>query len=421
MGKPVWTGDNLWYLLNLPTSELVSKFPQYTEGTIKGKKVYWRKKLMLGEVTMPPRPEDDGKDFSGILRLHNLNPELAKELTEQGFHVGFIRNKYGEIEYTIPLPHAKGKVNHLSDFAPATPANITPSKIEPVSRPYKLLYIFSDAQIDFRRLEDGTLDPIHDERALRVGHQLVKDLQPDEIICLGDTIDLASLSRFQPDSDHFQRTLGPSFQRVHDMYAQFRSDAPNAKIIEVDSNHNTRLKNFVMRFAPNMYGLKQAGSKEKYPVLTYPFLANFAPLNIEWVSGYGAAEYIYGQEYDKPPIVFKHGNSAVNGSTATRESKENPEVNVVRGHTHRMESFYRTNRRGEYIASIIVGAMCRTTGEVPSYHSAVDDLNKVVKYQENWQQSVMVIKDYSGDYQYEHIPIINGKASYNGKEYNGNL
>lgn len=323
-------------------------------------------------------------------------------------------------EWETTTLHSYGhSMNVEETFTPASPANITPTAERPPDRDHKILFVFSDAQIDYRRLPNGELEPIHDERALSVGRLLCADLKPDEIINLGDTIDLAALSRFQPDSDHFHRTLGPSFQRVHDYYAQLRADNPWSKITEVDSNHNTRLKNFMLKYVPSMYGLTRAGAEEgEYPVFTYPFLANLDKLGVEWVSGYGAAEYIYGLEYDTPPIVFKHGTIvATNASTAARESKENPEINVVRGHTHRMETHYRTTRKGHYLASVVCGVMCRTTGEVPSYHSAVDDRGTPVKYQENWQTGVLVIHDYDGNYTFDHIPINNGRAYYNGKEY----
>lgn len=421
MGKQKWQGDDLWHLLNDSLSELIQTYPQYTEGTLKGKRNYWKRKIILGETTMPPKPErqpQGGNDFGDILKLHNMTPELAKEFTEQGFHVGFIKNSEGEIEYTVPLPHARtGKAN-LDEFTPATAARITPTKRKPIERDHKILYVFSDAQIDYRRLPDGELQPIHDERALSVGRLICKDLQPDEIINLGDTVDLAALSRFAPDSDHFHRTLGPSFQRVHDYYAQLRADNPWAKITEVDSNHNTRLKSFVLKYAPAMYGMQRAGEDGEYPVLSYPFLANLGKLGVDWVSGYGAAEYVYGLEHDTPPIIFKHGNSAVsNGSTSAKESKENPEVNVVRGHSHRIETHYRTTRAGNYLASVVCGVMCRTTGEVPGYHSAVDDFGTPVKFQEDWQTGVLIIHDYDGTYQYDHVPIQDGVAFYNGKEY----
>ena len=369
---------------------------------------------------MPPKPEQEPvANFGEILKLHNVSPELATELTEQGFHVGYIKNKDGEIEYTIPLPHAKSGRPNLDDFQPAQPAKITPSRRRPVERNHKTIYVFSDAQIGYRRLEDGSLLPIHDERALEVGRLICKELSPDEIVNLGDTVDLAEFSHFQPDSDHFQRTLGPSFQRAHDYYAQLRADSPWAKITEVDSNHNTRLKKFMMHNSPVMYGVKQAGATEEdYPVFSYPFLVNLGHLGVDWISGYGAAEYVYGAEYDTPPIIFKHGNSVVsNGSTAAKESRENPEVNVVRGHSHRMETVYRTNRAGQYLASIIVGASCKITGEVPSYHSSVDDRGGVVHFQENWQSGVLVIHDFEGEYTFDSIPIRNGRAFYQGKEF----
>jgi hypothetical protein len=306
-------------------------------------------------------------------------------------------------------------------FQPATPAKITPSRRKPIKRDYRVLVAFGDAQVDFRRTDEG-LEPIHDERALRIARMLCMELQPDIIVNLGDTVDLAALSRFKPDSDHFQRTLGPSFQRVHDFYAELRADNPKARIIEVDSNHNTRLKDFALKNAPELYGLRQAGvSANEWPVLSYPHLANLNHVGVEWISGYGAAEFVYGEEYGKPPIVFKHGTTmASSGSTALKESKDNPETHIVRGHGHRIERHTRTNRAGQYLSSIMVGALCRIDGVVPSYHSAVDDRGKPVKTQENWQNSILVIYDYDGDYQFDDIPIRDGIAYYNGFIYNGN-
>jgi hypothetical protein len=65
----------------------------------------------------------------------------------------------------------------------------------------------------------------------------------------------------------------------------------------------------------------------------------------------------------------------------------------------------------------MIGAMAKNTGEVPSYHSGVSDMGEVVRYQENWQQSVLVIRDYAGYYQFDDIAIIDGRAFYNGREY----
>jgi len=416
VGKPVWAGERLYFLLTETIEELHNRYPEYTKNTLKGKKAYWKRKVTNGEIEMPPRPTTE--NFGEVLKLHNLSPDLAKEFTDQGFHVGYIKNKEGEIEYTIPLPRARTNKINIEEFPPAVPARITPSRVKPQERDYKSIYVFSDAQIDYRRQDDGTLEPLHDEKALAVGRLICRDVQPDLIVNLGDMVDLSSLSKFDADSDHFYRTLGPSFQRAHDYYAELRADNPNAQIVEVDSNHNTRLTRFIKNKAPALYGLKRAGKEDEYPVMTYPFLANLGHLGVKWISGYPAAEYPYGEEYGKPPIIFKHGHSVVSGgSTAMKESRENPENHVVRGHSHRQETIWRTTRAGNYLASIVVGVSCRITGEVPGYNTAVSDENKVVKYQENHQQGVLVIKDYDGNYEFTQIPINKGKAFYNGKVY----
>lgn len=321
-------------------------------------------------------------------------------------------------EWDVVTLHSYDHTADGQSFDQATPAKITPSRKKIPERNHKRIFVFSDAQIDYRRLEDNTLSPIHDERVLRISQLICRDFQPDEIVNTGDTADLSALSRFDKDSDHFHRTLGPSFQRIHDMYAEYRANNPQARITEVDSNHNTRLKKYMLNNDNPFYGFRRPGEDDDYPVNTYPYLANLKPLDVQWISGYGNAEYIYGQEYDKPPIVFKHGTSAVsNGSTAHKEL--NSETHVVRGHSHRAESAYRTNRAGEYLASIVVGVSCSIDGDVPGVHSAIDDHNEVVKKKQPWQQGVVLIRDYDGDYTFEHILINDGVAYWDGKRYEG--
>lgn len=320
-------------------------------------------------------------------------------------------------EWTTKLNH--GYVHNEADsviYDQAVPARITPSRRRAPVRDFKSIFVFSDTQIDYRRIEDE-LVPIHDERAMRVARLLCRDIQPEVIVNCGDTMDMAAYSRFKPDSDHFHATIGPSFQRTHDMYAEYRSDNPKARIVEVDSNHNVRPRNWMLQNMPQMYNVKQAGSTEEdYPVMSYAYLANLKHVGVEWISGYGSAEFHYSDD-----LLFRHGTIAVsNGSTAAKVSKLEPEFNVVQGHAHRSETHYRTMRSGKYLASIVVGALCKNTGEVPSYHSAVDDRNQPVHYQEDWQQSCLEIQDYGeGNYLFNHIPIRDGVAFYNGKRYEG--
>src|SRR5690606_38918294 len=59
-------------------------------------------------------------------------------------------------------------------------------------RNYKLALKSADHQIGFRRLDDGTLDPFHDQRAMDIFTQVCANYQPDKIQILGDFLDLPS-------------------------------------------------------------------------------------------------------------------------------------------------------------------------------------------------------------------------------------
>lgn len=386
-----WSGEHLWNLLHLDWEAFHTKYPDVTKNTWKGKRGYWRKKIMSGETLSPEAPE----------------PKLVKSWESAAFN-----RETNEWETTTLHSY-----DHLPDedayLFQAAPANITPTNREVPVRDYRSIFVFSDAQIDFR-LIDNEFVPLHDERAIQVAQLICADLQPDVIVNLGDTVDNAAFSRFKPDSTHFQNTMRKSHQVVHDIYAQLRADNPTARIVEVDSNHNVRPRNWMLQHMPQIYDMRQAGTDEEFPIWSYPFLANLKHVGVEWVGGYGAAEFHYSDD-----LVFRHGNTAVaNGSTAAKVSKQEPELNVVQGHAHRAETFHRTTRGGKYLASIVVGALCKTTGEVPSYHSAIDDRNQVVKHQEDWVNSVMEIQDYGdGNYLFHHIYIRDGSARYNGKEY----
>lgn len=415
MSYSKYTPQEIAYLINSP-DEFIKIHELDRNNAITLRRYYIKE---LSKIGQGGETSQNVEDIAKILQpLGNVNPDDY----EVGFHRGYIKNSEGEIELTPPLYSIKPKKGttsqKLSDFiSQADPIHIKVSKQKPAKRDHKLIFVFSDSQIDYREI-DGELKPVHDESALKVMQMICEDYQPDTIVNLGDTIDLAALSRFDKDSTHFDHSMQPAFNRVHRLYAELRQDNQHARIVEVDSNHNTRLKKFMLNNASQLYGLKQAGADDTdYPVFSYPFLTNLKAANIEWVSGYGAAEFVYGEEYNAPPIVFKHG-TLVGQNVANKEAAHNPYTHIVRGHTHRPESANRTMRDGKYLTYMIVGVTCSITGDVPSVYSAVDDRGQVVKNQEQWQQSVALIHDYQdGTYQFDNIMINKGIAKFNGKVY----
>lgn len=268
----------------------------------------------------------------------------------------------------------------------------------------KTILAFGDTQIGFRRIGDR-MEPLHDVPAMNSVLALARNLQPDVMADLGDDVDLAELSRFSPDSTHFQNTIKPSLQADHDWHARLTEATPGAERHLVDSNHAKRWGDYI---------LKNASVLAELPELKLNKILKLEEIGWEFHGGYGSAEYEYADD-----LAFFHGTMATAaGSTALKLSKANPDRNVVQGHAHRAEAQYHTDRKGRAFGAFVVGALCRIDGVVPSYHSGVDHNGEPVKHYENWQQSAMVIRDFGkGQYTFTQAPIHNGELLFEGKIY----
>lgn len=299
-------------------------------------------------------------------------------------------------------------MNHSYETVPdITPVELSPLKFDR-KRARKLgaktILAFGDTQIGFRRIGDR-MEPLHDESAMNSVLALARNLQPDVLADLGDDVDLAELSRFAPDSRHFQNTLRPSLQADHEWHARLTEATPSAERHLVDSNHAKRWGDYI---------LKNAGVLAELPELKLNKILRLDEIGWQFHGGYGSAEYEYADD-----LAFMHGTFATAaGSTALKLAKANPDRHVVQGHAHRIETQYHTDRRGKAFGAFVVGALCRIDGVVPSYHSGVDQNDEPVKHYENWQQGAMVIRDYgNGNYTFDHAPIHKGELLFEGKVY----
>lgn len=397
------------------------------ERSLKQLKRIYKKKA--ANMEKDPNNQQPKAEVERLLSDHGISADGLPP-GEVGFHIGFIKDSEGKIEYTKPLPNFKPGKQQPKDLAeiwvPATPAKITPTRRKAIQRASKLILAYGDAQIDFRRIIDPVtdeqrLEPLHDEAMLRVIQQINADYMPETTVNLGDMADMAALSRFDADSNHFHQTMSMSMQAVHNFYAQMVTDNPKGLHVEVDSNHAIRPKKTILKEVPGLHNFVLPG--EDYPLLSYYRLANLGKLGIHFVSGYGNAEFVYGEEYGEAPVVFKHGTHASSslGTTVKKEAAENPEVNIVRGHGHRHEEVRRTKRNNRQLFYLMLGSSCLNRGPVPGYHSSLDDFGNVKVNQNPHQNTIAMIEDTrDGSYNITTINVHGGRAVYNGKEYNGN-
>lgn len=305
----------------------------------------------------------------------------------------------------------------------AAPTVVTPKERTPalISSDWKVAVALPDPQIGYRRYEDGSLDPFHDEAAMDVALQIVgldHGHPLDQVINLGDFLDLPMYGTYEQEAV-FAMTAQKAIDRGHMFLAQQRAEAgKDARIILLEGNHDKRLSRFINTNAAAAYGLKVANMPESWPVNSLQNLLRCDELGVEFIDGYPAAAHWINKR-----LRAMHGDRAnASGSTAAQYTNSNPNISTVFGHTHRMEQQSKTIfDRDQAIKSVAFspGCLCRVDGAVPSVKGGVDVKGQALQYFENWQQGVSVIFFKDGDddsFHFDQVHIHRGKTMYRGQE-----
>ena len=260
----------------------------------------------------------------------------------------------------------------------AAPTIIRPSRRKKPTRRDSLTLVAGDAQV-----------PFHDPEAIDLFQEEVVATQPDNIVFVGDMIDLQSMSKFGTRPEWVGATQD-AIDEYHNVLAQTRANAPNSRIYVVHGNHEQRMDNYVRKNALEVLGLRRANMSNELAVLTLQNLVRYDDLEVESIDGYPN-----GTLWLEDNLKFTHGtNVAKGGSNAAKYLREERETTVY-GHTHRMELAYRTfaRRAGAVtIAAASPGCLAKIDGSVPGYRHTIDAQGQVVKRAEDWQQGILRIE-----------------------------
>lgn len=286
---------------------------------------------------------------------------------------------------------------------------------------WKTAVVLPDPQIGFRKYEDGTLDPFHDDRAMSVAVQVIAHEQTnggvDQVINLGDFLDLPSQGRFAQEAT-FANTTQLALDKGHLFLGEQRAAAPDADIILIEGNHDRRLQNFVEANALSAFGLRRANYPDSWPVMSLPYLLRLDELRVDYIDAYPA-----GLHWVTNGLRAIHGNKVRSaGSTAAAYTNAMPHISTVFGHVHRLEIQSTTtyDRMGKIRSmAISPGCLCRVDGAVPSVNGAIGNDGKPAEHWENWQQGVAVIKyKDTGEFYVNLVQIDDGQTVYDGVEFN---
>lgn len=187
----------------------------------------------------------------------------------------------------------------------------------------------------------GSLVPYHDLNAISVTLQMLADYRPDEVIIIGDLLDIASLSRYL-QLPEFQLTLQPSIEFVYRFLATIRKIVgPGCKIVYLEGNHERRLNEYIVKNAREAFGLKPANSNgDDWPAHSIPTLLRLSELEIEY-----STPYPHGVYWITPKLYAVHNQqlkkldlraSVISGHN-TRDKMDSHVVNYYEG-----QEVYRT-------------------------------------------------------------------------------
>jgi UDP-2,3-diacylglucosamine pyrophosphatase LpxH len=260
-------------------------------------------------------------------------------------------------------------------------APIKPRTSKPIAQQRKLkqAYILPDTQI-----------PYHDPAATAIALQATYDAQPEQIILLGDYLDLAEQSKYAQEPE-FARTTQIAVDVGHRILELLREGCPDSRIILLEGNHDKRLHDHVKTNAMGSYNIRRGNEPRSWPVMSLPYLLFMEELQIEYVSGYPNNKH-----WINPLVKCVHGDKVrSNGSTAQAVNKADL-ASVIFGHVHRQEThdisveYYDPNTRREKKVDKFAhtpGCLCRVDGTVPDGRNGRDyQSGEIVPKVNNWQQ-----------------------------------
>ena len=284
--------------------------------------------------------------------------------------------------------------------------------------------ILPDIQAGYYRNTDDTLEPTHEEGALDLASEFVRQVKPEQVILVGDNLDLPEFGKYLT-TPSFMRTTQATIDWATKFCARLRAAAPDAEIVWLAGNHEERLPKWLASNASAAYGLRR-GRVEKdlplgWPVLSVPFLCRMDEFGVEYRPGYPAANH-----WITPRLKIIHGDKVKSRGSTAHMYLTQEKVSVIYGHIHRREwaEITREDHDGpRTIMAASPGCLARIDGAVPSYGQGLDLDGRPLPRHENWQQGVAVI-DYNtdtGNFYYQQVPIFNEEGTpwmrFENKEY----
>jgi hypothetical protein len=366
-------------------------------------------KEQLGKLAaLLERSEIDVDDFARVQKVNvwqmgYVDPEdgEAKALDLAGMTL--IPHGWDGPEWPVVQPAKPTVVRHRKSTARRTDARTT--------------VVLPDTQIGYRRCEDGSLDPVHDEAAIACALEVARELDPWRIVLLGDTMDLSQWSSKFLVQPEFVFTTQPAVDRAHLLLAECRSIVgEDGDVILLEGNHDDRVAISIAKNAMEALRLQVANAPESWPVLSIPNLLRCDELDVQYVGGYPAGKVKLAEAHGRQsPLYARHGVGAGN----VQKDAKSLGQSFVQGHGHHLSVHAETYEYDERAIDVEIwslGCLCRIDRSVPGTFSGHTAKGTPVPGVDSWQHAVGVVTEYpDGGWDVTAIRIRDGRAWVGGK------
>lgn len=225
--------------------------------------------------------------------------------------------------------------------------------------------------------------PFHDKDAWFCMLKAATYFKPDMVVCLGDLIDLATVSAWSKSPEVLRMRYDEEIYAANLLVSDLEELAQERVFIE--GNHETRLRRTIDKYVPAISGR----------------------VSIRSDLGLDNWEYVpYGQPYQLGDTKVVHDVGRA-GETAVRMSGDDLKENIIIGHVHRMEIVYRGKLGGGKYFAACFGWL----GDVK--HVTYMDPAKTAKWRTGFGVGYLI----DGKLSITGVPIDDGKCVLEGKEF----
>lgn len=238
--------------------------------------------------------------------------------------------------------------------------------------------------------------PYDDRRGLKAVIQFIKDIQPDEVIHIGDVMDFPQPSRWNKDTaGEFQGSVFRDAEDAKRRLMEPLRDAFDGPIGFHEGNHDERPRTYLAKYAPalaesNAFNLDVLLDFDGFGVKLLP---EFYKVGKDWITTHGHRGSISLSRYA--------GHTALGAAVKFQTS-------VVIGHTHRLGQTAHSYGYDSKVRKTVHGV---EVGNLMDMRQAA----YLKGAAGNWQQGFAVLTVEGNYVRAETVPIYNKTFTFDGR------